>query len=63
MILLEVQCCFFYSSHRPREEVEDMMKVFDSDGDGAVDFREFWKALVTTWFPLVSGTHRPKRTS
>ncbi|CAK9072422.1 unnamed protein product [Durusdinium trenchii] len=45
------------------EEVEDMMKVFDSDGDGAVDFREFWKALVTTWFPLVSGTHRPKRTS
>eukprot|EP00438_Fugacium_kawagutii_P000240 Skav212285 [mRNA] locus=scaffold732:410399:411904:- [translate_table: standard] len=43
------------------EEVSDMMEVFDSDGDGSVDFGEFWQALVTTWFPLVSGTHRPKR--
>lgn len=42
------------------EEVSDMMEVFDSDGDGTVDFGEFWKALVTTWFPLVSGTHRPR---
>eukprot|EP00435_Cladocopium_sp_Y103_P007053 s2393_g2.t1 len=30
------------------EEVSDMMEVFDSDGDGTVDFGEFWKALVTT---------------
>ncbi|CAE7742303.1 Samtor [Symbiodinium sp. CCMP2456] len=42
-----------------------MLEVFDSDQDGSVDFKDFWKAqlhfraLVTTWFPLVSGTHLP----
>jgi len=45
------------------EEAQAMLEVFDADSDGSVDFREFWRALLTTWFPLVSGTHRPRRRS
>ncbi|OLP95482.1 putative methyltransferase BTM2-like [Symbiodinium microadriaticum] len=51
------------------EQVHDMLEVFDSDQDGSVDFKDFWKAqlhfraLVTTWFPLVSGTHLPSNGS
>lgn len=44
-----------------QEQVHDMLEVFDSDQDGSVDFKDFWKALVTTWFPLVSGTHLPRK--
>jgi len=43
------------------EEATAMLEVFDEDKDGVVNFREFWRALVTTWFPLVSGTHKPRR--
>jgi len=43
------------------EEVEAMLDVFDADHDGTVTFTDFWRALVSTWFPLVSGTHKPRR--
>jgi len=43
------------------EEAEAMLDVFDADHDGTVTFADFWRALVSTWFPLVSGTHKPRR--
>lgn len=43
------------------EEAQLMLEVLDADGDGAVGFSDFWNSLVTTWFPLVSGTHRPRK--
>ncbi|CAE8620878.1 unnamed protein product, partial [Polarella glacialis] len=43
------------------DEVQAMLEVFDVDHDGTVDFKDFWKALITTWFPLVSGTHKPRK--
>lgn len=43
------------------DEAQAMLEVFDADSDGVVGFKDFWEALVTTWFPLVSGTHKPRR--
>merc|ERR1712224_186542 len=42
------------------EEAASMIEVFDTDRDGGVSFQEFWKALVSTWFPLISRTHKPR---
>eukprot|EP00929_Paragymnodinium_shiwhaense_P000421 TRINITY_DN100672_c0_g1_i1.p1 TRINITY_DN100672_c0_g1~~TRINITY_DN100672_c0_g1_i1.p1 ORF type:complete len:663 (-),score=169.48 TRINITY_DN100672_c0_g1_i1:89-2077(-) len=42
-------------------DAERMMEWLDADLDGKIGFTDFWKALVTTWFPLVSGTHNPWR--
>lgn len=43
-----------------KEDAEAMLAVFDVDQDGTVTFQDFWRALVTTWFPVISGTHRPR---
>lgn len=43
------------------EQVNDMLEVFGTNQDGALEFGGFWKALVTTWFPLTSGTHVPRK--
>jgi len=45
------------------EQVKDMLAVFGTNRDGALEFKEFWNALPTTWFPLVSGTHAPRKTA
>lgn len=43
------------------EQARDMLEVFDTNENGVMDFPEFWDALFTTWFPLVSGTHSPRK--
>jgi hypothetical protein len=42
------------------DQVKDMLKVFGTNQDGALEFQKFYSALLTTWFPLISGTHKPR---